>query len=163
MKFMNPLLAVTDMERSVASYREVLGLRKVVDLGANVTLTGGVSLQTRESWLEFIEASPDMLAWQGRVSELYFEEDDFDAFAARLKAQDISYVHGVKEHPWGQRAVRIYDPDGHILEIGENMQSVCRRFLDSGMTEEEAARRMGVPLRFAKHCARKAEREGKKQ
>ncbi len=70
MKFMNPLLVVTDMERSVAFYREVLGLRKVVDLGANVTLTGGVSLQTRESWLEFIEASPDMLAWQGRVSEL---------------------------------------------------------------------------------------------
>ena len=147
MKFKNPLLVVTDMERSVAFYREVLDLRKIMDFGANVTLTGGVSLQTRESWQEFIEAAPDALVWRGRVSELYF-----DAFAAQLKQRDISYVHGVKEHAWGQRVVRIYDPDGHILEIGENMKTVCKRFLDSGMTEEEAAQRMDVPLRFIKSC-----------
>ncbi len=152
MKFKPPLLVVTDMERSVAFYREVLGLRKIMDFGVNVTLTGGVSLQTRESWQEFIEAAPDALVWRGRVSELYFEEDDFDAFAAQLKQRDISYVHGVKEHAWGQRVVRIYDPDGHILEIGENMKTVCKRFLDSGMTEEEAAQRMDVPLRFIKSC-----------
>jgi hypothetical protein len=24
-----------------------------------------------------------------------------------------------KKHSWGQRAVRIYDPDGHIIEVGE--------------------------------------------
>ncbi|MDY4443071.1 MAG: VOC family protein, partial [Butyricicoccus sp.] len=88
-----------------------------------------------------------------------FEEDDFDAFAARLKQRDISYVHGVKEHTWGQRVVRIYDPDGHILEIGENMKRVCKRFLDSGMTEEEAAQRMDVPLRFIKSCTQTRNKE----
>ena len=46
MKLKNPLLAVTDMERSVAFYQTVLGLRKTMDFGANVTLTGGLSLQT---------------------------------------------------------------------------------------------------------------------
>lgn len=39
MKFKNPLLVVTDMERSKAFYREVLGLRVIMDFGANVTLT----------------------------------------------------------------------------------------------------------------------------
>ena len=143
MKFMNPLLAVSDMERSVSFYKTVLGLDKIADFGANVTLTGGVALQTQETWAQFIET--DALTWNGKVSELYFEEDDFDTFAERLRGQDIRYVHPVKEHAWGQRVVRFYDPDGHIIGVGENMQSVCRRFADSGMTPEQIAVRMDVP------------------
>lgn len=143
MKFMNPLLAVSDMERSVSFYKTVLGLDKIADFGANVTLTGGVALQTQETWAQFIET--DALTWNGKVSELYFEEDDFDTFAERLRGQDIRYVHPVKEHAWGQRVVRFYDPDGHIIEVGENIQSVCRRFADSGMTPEQIAVRMDVP------------------
>ena len=143
MKFMNPLLAVSDMERSVSFYKAVLGLDKIADFGANVTLTGGVALQTQETWAQFIET--DALTWNGKVSELYFEEDDFDTFAERLRGQDIRYVHPVKEHAWGQRVVRFYDPDGHIIEVGENIQSVCRRFADSGMTPEQIAVRMDVP------------------
>lgn len=143
MKFMNPLLAISDMERSVSFYKTVLGLDKIADFGANVTLTGGVALQTQETWAQFIET--DALTWNGKVSELYFEEDDFDTFAERLRGQDIRYVHPVKEHAWGQRVVRFYDPDGHIIEVGENIQSVCRRFADSGMTPEQIAVRMDVP------------------
>ena len=143
MKFMNPLLAVSDMERSVSFYKTVLGLDKIADFGANVTLTGGVALQTQETWAQFIET--DALTWNGKVSELYFEEDDFDTFAERLRGQDIRYVHPVKEHAWGERVVRFYDPDGHIIEVGENIQSVCRRFADSGMTPEQIAVRMDVP------------------
>ena len=143
MKFINPLLAVSDMERSVSFYKTVLGLDKIADFGANVTLTGGVALQTQETWAQFIET--DALTWNGKVSELYFEEDDFDTFAERLRGQDIRYVHPVKEHAWGQRVVRFYDPDGHIIEVGENIQSVCRRFADSGMTPEQIAVRMDVP------------------
>lgn len=143
MKFMNPLLAVSDMERSVTFYKTVLGLDKIADFGANVTLTGGVALQTQETWAQFIET--DQITWNGKVSELYFEEDDFDTFAERLSGQDIRYVHPVKEHAWGQRVVRFYDPDGHIIEVGENIQSVCRRFADSGMTPEQIAVRMDVP------------------
>ena len=48
--------------------------------------------------------------------------------------------------------VRIYDPDRHIIEIGENLKAVCRRFLDSGMTPEQVAARMDVPMKFVKAC-----------
>lgn len=44
----NPMFVVTDMETSKAFYKNVLGLRTIMDLGANVTLTGGLSLQTKE-------------------------------------------------------------------------------------------------------------------
>lgn len=49
---------------------------------------------------------------------------------------------------------RTYDPDRHILEIGENIKTVCRRFLQSGMTPQQTAARMDVPLRFVQACMR---------
>ena len=54
-----PLFAVRDMERSLAFYRDVLGLEVVNDFGANVVLTGGLSLQTLETWVEFLDELPD--------------------------------------------------------------------------------------------------------
>lgn len=150
MKFKNPLLVVSDMDISVKFYKEVLGLRKIMDFGENVTLTGGVCLQTKETWAEFIEN--DSLSFGGKTYEIYFEEDEFDSFANKLKNLDINYVHPVKEHSWGQRVVRFYDPDCHIIEVGENIKTVCKRFLESGMTPEQTAERMDVPLKFVKGC-----------
>lgn len=155
MKFQAALLVVANMERSVKFYKEVLGLRVTMDLGANVTLTGGVALQTQESWCEFISKDAQSINFGGNAAELYFEEDGFDEFLEKLAAiKGLVYVHPVREHSWGQRVVRFYDPDRHILEVGENMKSVCRRFLDSGMTVEAAARRMDVPEKFIRACTR---------
>ena len=152
MKFKNPLLAVTDLERSVEFYQTVLGLHKIADFGANVTLTGGVCLQTLDTWKTFLET--DQVGFGANAGELYFEEDDFDAFAARLSAYAIDYVHPVKEHAWGQRVVRFYDPDRHIIEVGESLKADGRRILDSGLTPEQTAARMDVPLKFVRGCLR---------
>ena len=153
MKFKNPLLVVSDMEKSKKFYKDVLNLRVIMDFGANVTLAGGLCLQTKETWMGFIDAKEEDIIFGGNNAEIYFEEDDFDAFAEKLKGiDDIDYVHPVIEHRWGQRVVRFYDPDRHIIEVGENMKFVCRRFLDSGMTEEEVAVRMDVPLKFVQAC-----------
>ena len=153
MKFKNPLLVVSDMEKAKKFYKDVLNLRVIMDFGANVTLAGGLCLQTKETWMGFIDAKEEDIIFGGNNVEIYFEEDDFDAFAEKLKGiDDIDYVHPVIEHRWGQRVVRFYDPDRHIIEVGENMKFVCRRFLDSGMTEEEVAVRMDVPLKFIQAC-----------
>ena len=152
MKFKSPLIAVTDMERSKRFYKDVLGLRVIMDFGANVTLTGGIALQTYDSWAGLLGRKPGELGWCGKVYELYFEEDDFDTFTEKLSRMDIHYVHPVKEHAWGQRVVRFYDPDCHIIEVGENIKTVCKRFLESGMTPEQTAERMDVPLKFVKGC-----------
>lgn len=44
--------------------------------------------------------------------------------------------------------IRFYDLDKHIIEVGENMKAVCKRFLDSGLTVEETAKKMDVPIKF---------------
>lgn len=150
MKLKNTLLVVKDIDQSAAFYRKILGLRITMDFGANKTLTGGLVLQTAESYAGFI--GTDAIQFGGRSFELYFEEDDFDAFAEKLKEFPVECVHPVKEHSWGQRVVRFYDPDKHIIEVGENIKTVCRRFLSGGMTPEQTAQRMDVPLKFVHTC-----------
>lgn len=155
MKFKNPLLVVANMEESKDFYRQTLGLHVIMDFGANVTLTGGICLQTAESWKELTRIPEGEMAFGGKCTELYFEEDDFDSFLKKLgRFEHIQYVHPIIEHRWGQRAVRFYDPDKHIIEVGENIKTVCRRFLDSGMSVEETAKRMDVPVKFANGCRR---------
>ena len=147
MKFRNPLLVVSDMERSLAFYRSVLGLRVTADFGANKTLTGGICLQTAESWPTLIGEAGSRISYGGNDAELYFETEDLDAFLARLEGMaDVAYVHPVVEHRWGQRAVRIYDPDRHIIEVGESLRVPMLRFAAQGMTHAEIAKRMDVPL-----------------
>ena len=80
-----PLFAVRDMNASLAFYREVLGLEIVNDFGANVVLTGGLSLQTLDTWASFLDQAPDSVRFGGNDAEMYYEADDFDAFLEVLK------------------------------------------------------------------------------
>lgn len=152
MQYKGPMLVVNDIDKSVEFYENILGMSVILDFGANKTLTGGLALQTAETYKDFIDGRA--LCFGGNDFELYFEEDDFDNFISRLKSLEIEYVHPVKEHAWGQRVVRFYDPDKHIVEVGENLKSVCRRFLNNGMTPEQTAERMDVPLKFVNSCTK---------
>lgn len=149
MKYTCTLFAVSDMEASKRFYRDVLGCEVICDFGANVTLTGGFALQTLDTWKDFISRG---VSFDGGDGELYFEEDDMDAFVLKLSSMpDIQYVHTLKEHAWGQRVVRFYDPDRHIIEVGENLAAVVRRFIDGGMSVEQAAKRMGIQEDYVRH------------
>ena len=152
MKYICTLIAVKDMEKSKKFYQDVLGLEVVGDFGANVTLTGGISLQTADTWKDFIHKEASDIIFGNNAAELYFEEDDIDAFVEKLNSFDIDYVHPLLEHSWGQRAVRFYDPDKHIIEVGENLVIVIKRFMDSGLSAEETARRMDVPVEYVMGC-----------
>ena len=153
MKFSGPLIVVSDMKKSKLFYSKVLGLDVILDFGANVTLTGGIVLQTKDSWTGLIHKSKNEIFFGGNDSELYFEEDDFDNFILKLRQiPDICYVHPVIEHSWGQRVVRFYDPDKHIIEVGENLNKVVRKFLNKGMSIENIATKMDVSIDYVKSC-----------
>ena len=80
--------------------------------------------------------------------ELAFETRDFDGFLEKLEQYPgIERLGAVIEHSWGQRVVRFYDPDGHIIEVGEDMKMVVERFLSAGMTMEEVSARMDVSIK----------------
>ena len=147
LKFKCPLIAVSDIKESVRFYEEVIGDRVAMDFGENVTFEGGFSLQEMKRWKSLIHT--DKVRRKSNDAELYFEEDDFDGFIAYLKEfPELQFVHGVEEMPWGQRVIRFYDPDFHIIEVGESMDVVIRRMLQSGMSVEETARKSQYPIEY---------------
>lgn len=150
MKFSCPLIAVRSMAVSKAFYQEVLGQKIVLDFGSNVTFAGGFALQ--EDFPGLAGFDPGQIAWRPYAGELYFETEDLAGDAARVEAAGTELLHGEREYPWGQRVIRFFDPDGHIIELAESMESVVRRFLAQGLSEEETARRTQHPIEFVRKC-----------
>lgn len=120
MKLKNVLIVVNDIERSKTFYRDLFGLQVVTDFGGNVILTEGLVLQERKIWEELIGRE---CVCGDCDAELYFEEDNLDVFIEKLAVYSypVEYLNRCMRHDWGQRVIRIYDPDGHVIEIGEPM------------------------------------------
>lgn len=121
MKLKNILLVVSDIEKSKTFYEKLFGLRVITDFGENVILTEGLVLQQRNVWEEGIQKE---VCFGGHDAELYFEESHMDDFLSKIANEDfeIEYVDKhITEHSWGGRVIRIYDPDKHVIEIGEKL------------------------------------------
>lgn len=153
MKSSAVMLVVQSVEKSKQFYQKILKQRILLDLGVNVTFSGGFAIQTEASWKSFIQRED--VAFGGNNFELYFEEEKFDAFLEHLKNFEIEYVNQLHEQEWGQRLVRFYDPDRHIIEVGERMQDVVVRFLERGMTAEEVSEKTMMPLKRVLFIANK--------
>jgi catechol 2,3-dioxygenase-like lactoylglutathione lyase family enzyme len=152
MKFAGPIIAVSNMEASKKFYTELFHQEIGMDLGENVGFISGLSLQYNYAGLAGID--PESVIKKSHNFELYFEEEDFDAFMEKLeKRPDIVYVHRVKKYPWQQRVIRIYDPDMHIIEIGEGMAFIVRRYLAEGKTVAETAQLMMSPVEYVQAIA----------
>ncbi|MCG2729389.1 MAG: glyoxalase [Acetobacterium sp.] len=139
------------MNRSRAFYCDVFGLEVVMDFGENITFDAGFSLQDKALWAKFIHRDESDIVYRSNDMEMYFEEENLDDFLEHLKSfEGIEYLHDLEEAAWGQRAIRFYDPDYHIIEVGESMAMVCRRFYDQGMTVEAIVERTMMPLEAVK-------------
>ncbi|NCB63676.1 MAG: glyoxalase/bleomycin resistance/dioxygenase family protein [Clostridia bacterium] len=143
MKFEGVLFAVKSMAVSRAFYEQILERKVAMDLGANLVFEGGPTLQ--EGFGALVGFPEENTQYRAYNTELYFETDALDEDVARLKAAGVELLHDIKEYPWGQRVFRFFDPDGHIIELGENMGFVVVRFLRSGMSAEDVAARTGFP------------------
>ena len=126
MRLKNILLVVDDIEKSIAFYKELFGLLVLKRFDGNVILTEGLVLQERQLWEEFVDKE---VVPGGNAMELYFEDNDLDAFAEKLDSSpyEIQYVNRLMEHDWGQRVIRFYDPDMHLIEVGESLEYVARK------------------------------------
>ena len=116
MKLKNILIAVNDIERSKAFYKDLFGLDPILEQEGNVILTEGLVLQDSGIWKGTLGRE---IVPQNNAFELYFEEMDMETFVKRLEeyGEEIRYVTPLTELPWGQKLVRFYDPDGNLIEV----------------------------------------------
>lgn len=153
MKFKCPLIVVTNMSISRDFYENILNQKVKYDFGENILYEGDFSIQLKSHFANMITLDKNDITMKSNNFELYFEEDNIDNLIERLKSiNNIHYIHDLIEHPWGQRVIRVYDPDMHIIEIGESMESVAKRFLSQGFSIEETARLTQHPIEFVEKC-----------
>lgn len=151
MRYSGVLLAVSDLDKSKKFYQELFDQTIVLDLGWNVTFSGGFIIQLNFDKLTNIPK--DKIIKKSNNMELYFEVDDFDAFLEKLHTYPgIEYVNEPIQCDWKQRIVRIYDPDYHIIEIGESMRIIAKRYLSQGYSVEETSKIIQHPIEFVRSC-----------
>jgi uncharacterized glyoxalase superfamily protein PhnB len=146
MKYIGALLAVENIPHSRTFYEGLLHQKVKYDFGENVTYEGGFAIHLKSHFASLIDNKP--IVSGGNNCELYFEDDDLETLMKELQTRQIECVHEMREQPWRQRVIRFYDPDGHIVEVGESMEYLSYRLSGEGLNTDEIARITNMPLRF---------------
>jgi catechol 2,3-dioxygenase-like lactoylglutathione lyase family enzyme len=108
------LLHPRDLDRSVAFYRDTLGLHPMREFGAGagrgfVFFLGG----------GFLELAGRSDAAPAACTELWLQVRDVTALEARLAAADVPILESAVRKPWGLIELRAADPDGLMLVFVE--------------------------------------------
>jgi catechol 2,3-dioxygenase-like lactoylglutathione lyase family enzyme len=144
-----------DIAAARSFYVDLLGQEVAMDFGPNVGFVGGFAIWQVDHAIQTIYGrAPESVERLGRRNcELYFETADLEAASDRLSEAGVEFIHPPREHPWAQRAFRVYDPDGHIVELGEPMSAVIARLRGEGMSAAAVAERTGMPIEIVKQIA----------
>ena len=158
LRFVCPLIVVENITNSRRFYERVLGQQVQYDFGENVTYQGDFAIHRRAHFQQLL-GDPTHYPFIPRAhnGELYFEADDIEAVLSQLKRNSIEFIHELQEQPWGQRVMRFYDPDGHIIEIGEPMETVVWRFFKQGLSIREICERSSMPAEFVERVIKEQE------
>lgn len=122
--FVNTIVFVKDIEKSKTFYTDVLGLKITQDSGTIVFFENHFVIHNTRSIATtvFGKVKQQNETLQGRENLLvYFETDDLEESYQKVSGSGCKIIHPIKKQEWGQNVFRFYDPDGHILEIGEAM------------------------------------------
>ena len=154
--FQGSVIFVKDIMVSRRFYEELLGQKVMVDFGQVVGFEGGFSIwQVDRAYTILFDTKVNYPAVLGyRNLELCFEDSEIQTIWERISSKNIKLVHPLREQPWGQLVFRIYDPDEHIVEIGEPIPVFVSRFLVQGMSVEEVAERTSVPKQAVEEIAK---------
>lgn len=144
-KYVCTLLTVKNIQKSKEFYENILNQDVDLDHGENVSFKGGFALHDREHFNQLINSEDVILSPQNCV-ELYFESDELENIQNKLETIDASFLHKIREQPWGQRVMRFYDLDGYIIEVGEPMDVVIIRYYKKGMDPEQISNCTSMPM-----------------
>ena len=81
MRLKNVLIVVKDIEKSRKFYHDLFDIDLVLDNDGNMILTEGLVLQDEKIWRSFL--GKDIVP-KSNSCELYFEEQDIEAFIEKL-------------------------------------------------------------------------------
>ncbi len=121
MRQIDTIVLVKDIEVSKRFYLDTFKLEVLHDWGSMMVFHNRFAIHQADL-LKPETLMKDVLA-QGKLGSgnliiyLELEHESIEACYERLKDQGVAMLHEIVELPW-QKIFRVYDPDGHIIEIG---------------------------------------------
>jgi predicted enzyme related to lactoylglutathione lyase len=140
------VLFVKDVTISKEFYEKILDQEVVLNIqNINIGFKSGLGLwqkQYAENLIFEKEIKPNDAP--GKF-EVYFETSQVDELFDKIQKSNIKVLHPIKTQPWQQRVFRMYDPDDHIIEVGETMENVVKRLYKSDMSIESISEKTFMP------------------
>jgi catechol 2,3-dioxygenase-like lactoylglutathione lyase family enzyme len=146
MKYVCPLVTISDMKRSRDFYEKLLDQKVKYDFGESVTFHGDFAIHLQSHYKNLIDNRE--IKSGGNNFELYFESDKIELIVEKLKGNDILFIHELREQPWRQKVVRFYDPDKNIIEIGETLEHLSFRLRKEDLSFEQISMITNMPIDF---------------
>ncbi|MEJ5245650.1 MAG: VOC family protein [Bacteroidota bacterium] len=152
LKNMSIALFVRDINISKNFYINILQQQIDLDFGKNVVFKAGFAIwEIRDSHIIPVKIGLDKIRdYSVSRFELYFETNNIVQDFNDLKSKNVKFLHEIHEEIWGQQTIRFFDPDNHLIEIGESMEQFVSRFYKQGLTIEQVSARTNVPVEEVK-------------
>jgi lactoylglutathione lyase len=118
------ILIVTDLEESLDFYTQVLGLRlghRAEEYAQLETGTTRLGLYTREQMAKTLGTPLAAPAPDAPGFEIGFKVPDVDAAYQELVERGGIPQMPPLDRPWGQRTAYLRDPDGHLIELAQDI------------------------------------------
>ena len=144
MNFHSTVLFVNDIAVSKTFYTQFLNFTIELDFGKNVVLSNGITLW--EIGKEHLITNTLKTENGSTRFELYFEDENIDEVYIALEKAGIRFFHPIHEEPWGQRTLRFFDPDNHLIEIGEPLDIFVNAMHNRGLTPAQISAKSGIPI-----------------
>ncbi len=113
-----PCIAVTDVERSVRFYGELLELEKIFENGSPV----GFVILRREGAELHLSLDRGHRPTVNNVAHLMVS--DVATLHERCQRMGVSVIKGLRDHDHGLRAFVFADPDGNRIDVGQPVERV---------------------------------------
>lgn len=113
------VLAVRDLQASVAFYRENLGFSTDFEFD-------GWSFLSRDGVQLMLGHCPDQTPASQTGDHSYFayiEVDDIDKLYRELLASGLASLSVPERKPWGMREFMVTTPDGHRIMFGQDLDA----------------------------------------
>ncbi|TFH50309.1 MAG: VOC family protein [Methanothrix sp.] len=126
-KLLHTRMRVSDMEQTLAFYREVLGLevveQKISPRGSQLAF---LAVPNSEELIELCSfPTSGAVKVQEDLVHLAFEVDDLDGIIQELQAKGIPVTDGPTESSSGSRFIFIDAPDGYEIEFIQRAPGVA--------------------------------------
>ncbi|MFS0655901.1 VOC family protein [Bacillus sp. 179-C3.3 HS] len=124
MKMKYTILYVHDVEASIEFYQDILGFPVKMRVESYVEFDTGevtLSINSRQDVRESLGLPVPEGIHPSQTFELGFVVDDVEQTIAVMKEKGVPVIKEPAKKPWGQTVAYVTDPDGHFIEICDDI------------------------------------------